>query len=338
MGVYPTRVPRMDRTPFRTPPRGPDRPGALVSLVALSAVLWAVAGPLSVAQAKNGFDLSGALVNPAEIMRGGPPRDGIPAIDNPVFVPAGEAALSPDDRVIGVALGGEARAYPIRILNWHEIINDTVGGRPVVVTFCPLCGTGVVFSAEVSGRRLGFGVSGLLYNSDVLLYDRETESLWSQILAQAVTGEHKGDALDVVPSRMTTWSDWRARHPGTLALSEDTGHRRDYSRDPYAGYAAAEEVFFPVAHRVPAGGFHPKETVIGVVVDGAPKAYPATELAKSGSPVPDTVNGRALTVSWDDANRSGGVTGPDGGEFPFIQGFWFAWYAFHPDTAVFRHR
>lgn len=323
-------------------PRGP-RPSAKApagrgwALRCACLALAVAAVGLAAAQNRNGFDLAGALVDPSQILRGGPPRDGIPAIDNPVFVPADEAGLSEGDRVIGVAIGGDARAYPVRILNWHEIVNDTVGGRPVAVTFCPLCGTGMVFSSEVSGQALGFGVSGLLYNSDVLLYDRETESLWSQILAQAVTGEHKGRRLEVVPTRMTTWSDWRARHPGTAVLSEETGHRRDYSRDPYAGYADSPDVFFPLAHRAPAGR-HPKEEVLGVIVDGVSKAYPESELEKSGSPVVDTVGGRVLTVHWDAEARSGNVTDAEGGGFPFIQGFWFAWYAFHPGTAVYRGR
>ncbi|WP_373509099.1 DUF3179 domain-containing (seleno)protein [Thiocapsa sp.] len=143
--------------------------------------------------AGNAFDLSGGLAPPDEIHVGGPPRDGIPALTDPAFVPAAQADfLAPDDRILGLTPGGEARAYPIAILNRHEIVNDGIGGRAVAVTYCPLCGTGVAFDALHTGRRVEFGVSGLLYNSDVLLYDRQTESLWSQIAKQAVTGPMKG--------------------------------------------------------------------------------------------------------------------------------------------------
>jgi len=305
---------------------------------ALCLVSWALlVGASGAAQAaeKNGFDLDGSLVDPGKIMRGGPPRDGIPSIDAPVFVSAGESGLSDVDRVIGVEIAGEAKAYPIPILNWHEIVNDTVGGERIAVTFCPLCGTGVVFASEVDGNALSFGVSGLLYNSDVLLYDRESESLWSQVLAQAVTGVRKGERLEVIPSRMTTWSDWLGRHPETAVLSRETGHRRDYSRNPYEGYLTSPEIFFPVDHASEA--FHPKEIVLGVEAGGARKAYPASELEKAGSgSVADVVGGVALSVSWDAAAASGFVTDGEGESYPFIQGFWFAWHAFHPDSEVYR--
>ena len=134
----------------------------------------------------NGFDVGNASIPVDEILPGGPPRDGIPAIDNPVFMDAQKATfLSEDDRVIGIARHGITRAYPIAILNWHEIVNDRIGQESIVVTYCPLCGTGMVFAA---GSALSFGVSGLLYNSDVLMYDRQTDSLWSQLKMEAVSG------------------------------------------------------------------------------------------------------------------------------------------------------
>jgi hypothetical protein len=130
----------------------------------------------------NGFILDEPLIPAGAIEKGGPPRDGIPSIDSPLFVAASEASfLDPEDRVLGITQGGKSKAYPVKILNWHEIVNDWLNQQPVVVTYCPLCGSGIAFSAMVGGRRLSFGVSGLLYNSDVLLYDRQTGSLWSQI-------------------------------------------------------------------------------------------------------------------------------------------------------------
>ena len=131
------------------------------------------------AATKNGFDLSSSSIDPDLIEQGGPPRDGIPAIDNPAFVAADKAGfLSPADRILGLAIGKTARAYPVKILNWHEIVNDSIDSKPVAVTYCPLCGTGIAFNGNVRGSDLEFGVSGLLYNSDVLLYDRQTESPW----------------------------------------------------------------------------------------------------------------------------------------------------------------
>ncbi|NIR48043.1 DUF3179 domain-containing protein, partial [candidate division KSB1 bacterium] len=151
---------------------------------------------LALAQTKNGFDLSGSLIPPDEILAGGPPRDGIPAIDNPKFVSPSEADfLQPEDRVLGIDRNGVAKAYPIKIVNWHEIINDRFGDEAVVVTYCPLCGSGVAFSAEINAKATTFGVSGLLYNNDVLLYDRRTKSLWSQLMGKAVTGPLKAEEL-----------------------------------------------------------------------------------------------------------------------------------------------
>lgn len=135
------------------------------------------------AQQMNGFDLSGALIPTEQIYYGGPAKDGIPAIDSPKFTPGEFAAfLFDQDPVLGIARGGISRAYPVRILNWHEVVNDRFHDEAVVITFCPLCGTGVAFNARIDGRVLSFGVSDLLYNSDVLLYDRQTQSLWSQLL------------------------------------------------------------------------------------------------------------------------------------------------------------
>ncbi|MCK5440086.1 MAG: DUF3179 domain-containing protein, partial [Gemmatimonadetes bacterium] len=159
-------------------------------------------------------------------MSGGPPRDGIPALMSPAFELAGEVEwLRPQDRLLALERDGEAKAYPLRILNWHEIVNDDVGGEPIVVTYCPLCGTGMAFDPHVGDQRLDFGVSGLLYNSDVLMYDRQTESLWSQIEREAVTGTLRGERLELKPLIHTTWAHWREQHPNGLVLSRDTGHQ-----------------------------------------------------------------------------------------------------------------
>jgi hypothetical protein len=283
----------------------------------------------------NGFDLSAAAIPADEIHLGGPPRDGIPAIDHPLFVTADQAGfLDVRAPVLGLELKGEARAYPVAIMNWHEIVNDQIGGRPVSVTFCPLCGSGIAFAAEAGGRALDFGVSGLLYNSDMLLYDRQTESLWSQLMGRAVSGSLKGTRLSSIPLEHTSWADWRTRHPNTLVLSRETGYRRDYDRDPYAGYETEKGLYFPVAKRDPR--YHPKERVLGLELEGRFKAYPFAELSQTTGEVRDKLAGRDILIRFDPAHRSARAFDATGKPLPAVTSFWFAWYAFHPDTRVYQ--
>jgi hypothetical protein len=285
----------------------------------------------------NGFDLSDAVIPVEQIFHGGPPRDGIPALSEPELISAAQAGyLRPADRIVGVVLHGKARAYPIAILNWHEIVNDEIDGQRFAVTYCPLCGTAVAFDASIDGKATDFGVSGLLYNSDVLLYDRETESLWSQILGRAVAGKRVGTHLTPIPISHTTWRDWRTKHPATLVLSEDTGHFRDYRRNPYAGYEASRSTYFEVNNEAP-DSYHPKEVVVGVGIDGAYKAYPFIELDRQGKQrFSDSINGTVINFEWDSENRAVRITDTVGNPVASIQGFWFAWFAFHPDTEVFK--
>jgi len=284
----------------------------------------------------NGFDLSNSTLPVEQILHGGPPRDGIPALSNPKLIAAAQATyLQPQDRIVGIDLHGEARAYPIAILNWHEIVNDEIDGQRFAITYCPLCGTAVAFEASIDGRPTDFGVSGLLYNSDVLLYDRETESLWSQILGKSVAGKRVGTQLTPIPISHTTWRDWRERHADTLVMSNDTGHPRDYSRNPYAGYEQSRTTYFAVNNEAP-NTYHPKEVVVGIGIDGVYKAYPFIELEKQGKRhFSDSVNGRLFNFDWDGDNRSITITDSHGKPVAAIQGFWFAWFAFHPDTEVF---
>ena len=285
---------------------------------------------------KNGFDLTGALIPVDEILSGGPPRDGIPAINEPKFESAGEADwLRDKDRVLALVIQGQARAYPIRILNWHEIVNDKVGDQRFAVTYCPLCGTGVVFSTNIANTSLQFGVSGLLYNSDVLLYDRNTESLWSQIMGKAVAGKLKGTLLPQIPVTHTSWKDWVKNHPDTMVLSRDTGSQRNYRNSPYAGYEKTRRLYFKVSHKSPAN-YHPKERVIGLEINGHFKAYPYKELSKNGkAEFTDSFAGSNLKISWNEEAQSGNITNTDGKALPVISSYWFAWFTFHPDTEIY---
>ena len=286
------------------------------------------------AQTMNGFDLSESLVPADEIHHGGPPKDGIPAIDRPRFVAASRADfLEPGDAVLGIMHRGDARAYPIRILNWHEVVNDRIGGQPVAITYCPLCGSGVAFVAEHDGAVLNFGVSGLLYNSDVLLYDRASQSLWSQLMGRAVSGRMKGTLLTALPLAHTNWADWRAMHPASQVLTPDTGYGRNYDRDPYAGYAKQDTLYFPVAFR--SAGYHPKERVLGVSVGKAFKAYPFAELHKAPAVFEDTLDGQQISIRFDKRAERAQAYDTDGAPLSATTLYWFAWYAFHPDTAVF---
>ena len=286
----------------------------------------------------NGFDLSNATIPTDEILRGGPPRDGIPAIDEPKFLPVSQADFLRDaDQVLGFVQNGEARAYPLRILVQHEIVNDTVGGRPIAVTYCPLCGTCMVFDRRYAGEELTFGVSGLLYNSDVLMYDRQTESLWSQLKMEAVAGPQVGQKMHWLASEQMTWAAWKKRYPDSEVLSRETGFRRDYNRFPYAGYESTERTMFPVAkHR---DELKNKEWVIGVVVDGTPKAYPVAELEKLGdAPFDDVVGGLPIKVSYDATSLRVEVKErASGTAVPNVRVYWFAWQAFYPETELYGH-
>lgn len=299
----------------------------LVLIMVCSAMAWG----------KNGFDLNGAVVPERQIFHGGPPRDGIPAIDAPLFVPADQADfLAADARVLGIYLDGRARAYPINIMNWHEIVNDRFGDKAVVITYCPLCGTGMAFSAQFGGRALSFGVSGLLYQSDVLLYDRQTLSLWSQIMRQAVSGAYSGTELQQLPMAHTRWQAWLERHPDTEVLSTQTCFERDYEKDPYRGYGASPVVYFDINHRPPAM-YHPKEQVMGLVYKGKARAWPFQELERQGkAEFVDDWQGERLTVEWDAQARSARLLSTDGELLPSTTAFWFAWYTFHPDTSVYQ--
>ena len=282
-----------------------------------------------------GGDFSKHSIPLNEILDGGPPKDGIPALFDPKFVSAGEATyLEPTDRILGLEIDGEAKAYPIKILNWHELVNDYVGGKAALISYCPLCGTGMAYDAVMDGKRFLFGVSGKLYNSNVLFYDKETESLWSQIKMEAVTGPMTGRKLELLPLEHTTWADWQLKHPQTTVLSQRTGYRRDYARDPYGDYEQNNRIFFPVAHED--SRLHRKAWVLGVMVNGQTKAYPFQSLAQAPQPLEDEAGGQKIWINYDSQNQSAVVKDGRGEIIPSVQAYWFAWAAFYPGTDLWQ--
>lgn len=286
------------------------------------------------AQASNGFDLSVLAIDRDEILAGGPPRDGIPSIDRPKFIAAKKVDyLHDDDLVIGLVRGGIARAYPARILVWHEIVNDVIGGDAVAVTYCPLCGTAMVFARKINGKVVTFGVSGLLYRSDVLMYDRESESLWSQLAMKAVSGPAIDTKLVWLPSEHLTWKAWREKYPHGEVLSTDTGYKRNYQGEAYAAYFASEETMFPVPHT--RKELSNKAWVVGILIDGKAKAYPISDLP-AGRAIEDRLGSQQLLVRYDTDKRYPQITDRKGKPIPSVMVFWFAWQAFYPNTDLWR--
>jgi hypothetical protein len=204
------------------------------------------------------------LLDPDELISGGPPPDGIPSIDEPKFVRA-EAVefLDDDEPVLAVEVGDESRAYPVQVLIWHEIVNDTLDGVPVAVTYCPLCNSAVAYDRRLDDRVLSFGTSGMLYNSALVMYDRQTESLWSHFTGEAVIGHLTGVQLDVFPMATVSWADWREANPDGLVLSRDTGHDRDYGANPYPGYDDVDDRPFLFEGEID-GRLAAKERVVGI--------------------------------------------------------------------------
>lgn len=280
----------------------------------------------------NDFRLSGLTVPAFEIVPAGPPRDGIPSIDKPQFVAAAEADfMTGIDQVIGVVVNGEARAYPVRILGYHEVVNDQIGNQSVAVTFNPLCASGLAYKAQINKQAIKFGTSGLVYNSNTLFYDRQTESLWSQVTGEAISGPASGMKLEMVPSAMVSWTEWKAKYPQTQVLTTNTGHKRNYECLPYD--ANSNRLLFPVSqvdNRLPL-----KEKVVGVEVAGHFKAYPFSLLPNGTETATiDEFNGQKIQIDFNKEAQTAFVTDGEGNILPSTTLYWFAWFSFHPQTEV----
>ena len=306
-----------------------------------------------------------------KIRGGGPPKDGIPSIDDPTFATVSDAHfVSDSDTVIGLEINGEAKAYPLFIMVWHEIVNDKVGGVPVAVTYCPLCYTNQVFERKINGTEVEFGTSGKLYNSNLVMYDRLTDSYWSQALGKAIVGELTGSELKIIPFDVITWGDWIKIHPDTKVLTTDTGHLRSYGVDPYGNYYTEPGIIFPVEHQD--DRLHPKEIILGFNELDVYKAFKQNDVESekvindnlSNHPILlvsifpenaraferiidgellefDYVNDKIIDLqtnsewNYDGLSISGPLEGSQLTRLPFNPGFWFEWVAFHPDTEVY---
>ena len=231
-----------------------------------------------------------------KIVSGGPPQDGIPSIDSPKFQSIQEAdeILEDSERVVGLNINGDRRAYPLQILVWHEIVNDVVGGEPVAITYCPLCFTNQVFNRTLSdGNIVEFGTSGKLYNSNLVMYDRQSNSLWSQALGEGIVGDYSGVKLERIPFDIAYWKEWKELYPESKVLSRDTGSVRPYGADPYGDYYTNDLILFPVANDDKRLGL--KEIVTGLEDENQYKAYKLQDI-ETKKIVNDVVGDRKIAL------------------------------------------
>ncbi|WP_208353823.1 DUF3179 domain-containing protein [Pseudaestuariivita rosea] len=271
----------------------------------------------------------------SEIISGGPPKDGIPALVDPDFIAVSdERRIGDREPVITLEMAGQARAYPVRYLTWHEIVNDEFAGVPVAVTFCPLCNSGLSFDRRVRGQVLTFGVSGKLRNSDMVMYDRETESWWQQAIGEGIVGDMTGVELVQLPSWMESWAEFKARNPGGLVMDQPD-YRRNYGRNPYVGYDSSDKPFL-YNGEMPPHGIDPLARVVRV----SDRAWPFERLA-SGE-----IREVGMVISWqagqasalDSSRISEGrdvgtvrVRDAEGRDVPHDVMFAFAFHAFWPE-------
>ncbi len=277
--------------------------------------------PFPVSDAPWRTDFSRHTVPLGDIISGGPPRDGIPPIDDPTFVTPVEADTWLEDRepVITVSRGEAAKAYPLQILIWHEIVNDTVGAEPLTVTFCPLCNSAVAFKRRLGVRVLDFGTTGRLRHSDLIMWDRQTESWWQQLSGEAIIGALAGERLEAVPASIVSYATFKETYPQGLVLARPVGLHRDYGRNPYTGYDDIDNLPF-LYHGERDPRLPPMERVVAVSLGDVDKAYPYRVLADKRV-VYDTVAGQQLVVlygpgtasaldaGWIAAARDAGATG-----------------------------
>jgi hypothetical protein len=254
--------------------------------------------PFSIADANWRTDFSRHTVPLDEIRSGGPPRDGIPPLDHPQFVTFSSANSWLHDRepVIAVHRNGMAKAYPLQILIWHEIVNDTLGDEPIAVTFCPLCNSAVAFQRQLDEHVFDFGTTGRLRHSDLVMWDRQTESWWQQLTGEAIIGTLAGKRLAMIPASIVSYAAFKQTFPDGRVLSQDTGFRREYGHNPYRGYDASDSTPFLLSG-LPDPRLPPMERVVAITLEGQDKAYPYRVLAEQRV-VYDTVGTRTVVVLY----------------------------------------
>lgn len=286
-----------------SPTRRPDPTEASANPTQVSGI--SEAPPPRGAEREFSTDFSRHSIDYSEVISGGPSKDVIPAIDEPRLVTVEEADqwLNPVEPVILFRLGEDARAYPIQILMWHEIVNDVVNDTPVLVTFCPLCNTAIAFDRTVDGRMLDFGTTGRLRYSNLIMYDRQTETWWQQATGEAIAGEMTGSQLEFLPASIVSWEDFRASHPDGSVLSRDTGYVRDYGRNPYSGYDNINRSPFLYDGPITPDQLPPMARVLAVEIGDEIVAYPYQAL-ESEQVVNDNVGGEEIVVLWQPGTAS----------------------------------
>lgn len=277
-------------------------------------------------------DSTPRTVDLTELVQGCPRVDCIPAIDEPKFIDVDAVDfIGDDDLVMALEHNGEARAYPIVILDSHEIVNDVIGGEPIAISWCPLCGSGLAFERTIDGQVLEFGVSGFLHNSDLVMYDRGTRSLWGQISGEAIAGPLAGTELQLVQATITEWSRWRDAHPETLVLSTDTGYNMRYAGSVYGDYAQSSRLMFPVANKNFA--IHPKTVVYGLRHQDESLAVTLEHLQQQET-VSVELAGDPVNVKLHDNGMVTAELADTGESLTTTRLFWFGWLNFNPDTRL----
>jgi len=278
------------------------------------------------------------IIHPDKIRRGiqrpGDIKDVIPSIDNPKFVTVAEADewISDNELVLALEYKGVKRVYPLQILVSHEIVNDFVSGDPLLITYCPLCGSGIAYERTIDGEAVEFGTSGKLYNSNLVMYDRKTETYWQQIDGKAIVGELTGMELKEISIDTVVWRDWKPAHPDSEVLSQDTGFSRSYGRDPYGGYYEDDYLLFPVENSD--NRVHPKTPIVGIEIDEKYKAYRKSDFDET-SIIEDTFNTVNIKLEKFPDGRIVITNLDTNEEIIKEEDFWFAWYAFHPETELY---
>lgn len=278
---------------------------ASATTAASAPALLPVQTPPAGATTEFSTDFSKSIVRFDEVLSGGPPKDGIPAIDAPKFISVAEADawLKPNEPVALINVNGDARAYPVQVLTWHEIVNDAVGGVPLAVTYCPLCNTAIAFERTFDGRELDFGTTGRLRYSNLIMYDRQTETWWQQGTGQAIAGLYAGQRLTQRPMTLISWADFKAAHPDGQVLDRDTGFARSYGRNPYIGYDNPSTQPFLYQGPATPNLLPALARVFALNLNGDPVAFPYDALAQRRA-LTDVVGGEPVVVLWTPGTAS----------------------------------